>query len=70
MPAFAPESVRKPPKGHPNWEVFLSQVESDLFEAIERPLGYSNLSKEEWDAITSLASDRNIVKKRAAKDLV
>ena len=48
-------------------EVFLSQVESDLFKTIERPLGYSNLSKEEWDAIRSLADDRNIVIKRADK---
>ena len=48
-------------------EVFLSQVESDLFKAIERSLGYSNLSKEEWDAISSLADDRNVVIKRADK---
>ena len=46
IPAFVPISAWKPPKGHPNLEVFLSQVESDLFKAIERPLGYSNLSKE------------------------
>ena len=65
--AFAPKSAWKPPKGHPNLEVFLSQVESDLFKAIERPMGYSNLSKEEWDAIRSLADDRNIVIKRADK---
>ena len=67
IPAFAPKSAWKPPKDHPNLEVFLSQVESDLFKAIERPLGYSNLSKEEWDAIRSLADDRNIVIKRADK---
>ena len=67
IPAFAPKSAWKPPKGHPNLEVFLSQVESDLFKAIERPIGYSNLSKEEWDAIRPLADDRNIVIKRADK---
>ena len=49
-------------------EVFLSQVESDLCKAIERPLGYSNMSKEEWDAIRSLADNRNIVIKRADKE--
>ena len=65
IPAFTPKSAWKPPKGHRNLEVFLSQVESDLFKANERPLGYSNLSKEEWDATRSLADDRNIVKKRA-----
>ena len=65
IPTFAPKSVA--PKGHPNLEVFLWPVESDLFKAIERPLGYSNLSKEEWDTIRSLADDRNIVIKRADK---
>ena len=49
-------------------EVFLSQVESDLCKAIERPLGYSNMSKEEWDAIRSLTDNRNIVIKRADKE--
>ena len=67
IPTFAPKSAWKPPKGHPNLEVFLSQVESDLFKAIERPIGYSNLSKEEWDAIRLLVDDRNIVIKRADK---
>ena len=67
MPAFVPKSAWKPPKGHPNLEVFLSQVKYDLFKAIQRPVGYSNLSKEEWDAIRSLADDRNIVIKRADK---
>ena len=67
IPAFAPKSAWKPSKGHANVEVFLSQVESDLFKAIERRLGYSNVSKEEWDAIRSLADDKNIVIKRADK---
>ena len=55
MWAFAPKSAWKPPKGYPNKEVFTSSFDSDLFKAIERLLGYSNLSKEEWDAIRSLA---------------
>ena len=45
----------------------MSQVESDIFKAIGRPLGYSNLSREEWYAIRSLADDRNIVIKRTDK---
>ena len=49
------------------WKFFLSQIDSDLFKATERSLGYSNLSREEWDAIRSLADDRNIVIKRADK---
>ena len=67
IPAFAPKSAWKPPKGHTNLGVFLSQVESDLFKAIERPIGYSNLLKEEWDGIRSLVDDRNIVIKRVDK---
>ena len=42
-------------------EDFLRKVEADLLKAIEIPLEYSNLSKREWDAIRSLADDRNIV---------
>ena len=67
IPDFAPKSAWKQPKGHPNLEVFLTQAESDLFKAIERPLRYSNLSREEWDAIRSLADDGNIVIKTAYK---
>ena len=33
--------------GHPNLEVFLSQVESELFEITKEPTCYSNLSQEE-----------------------
>ena len=57
----------KPPKDYPNLKVFLNHVESDLFKAIERPLGYSNLSKEVWVVFRSRADDRNIVLKRADK---
>ena len=45
--AFASFSAWEPPKGYPNLEFFLSQVESYLFKAIEGPLGFSNLSREE-----------------------
>ena len=43
-------------------EVCLGQV-----KAIERHLGYFNLSKKEWDAIRSLDDDRNLAIKRAKK---
>ena len=49
------------------WKAFLNQVESDLFKVIEKPLGYSNLWKEESNAIRSLADDKSIVIKRADK---
>ena len=49
------------------WKAFLNQVESDLFKVIEKPLGYSNLWKEESNAIRSLADDKSIVIKKADK---
>ena len=64
---FSLKSNWKPPEGHPNLEVFLSQIENELFKTIETPLGYSNLSKEEWEAVRTLAGDCNIVIKKADK---
>ena len=46
-PVFAPKSTWKPPKGRPNLEGFLSQIEKELFELAETSLSYSNISKEE-----------------------
>ena len=66
-PVFSPESTWKPPKGHPNLEVFLSQIEKELFELAETSLGYSKFSKEEWQAMRGLANDRSIVIKKADK---
>ena len=43
-PAFSPKSNWKPPEGYPNLEVFLSQIENELFKTVETPLSYSNLS--------------------------
>ena len=56
-----------PPKGHPCLEVFLSQVEAELFKLSGSSIRYSNMSKDEWDAVRSLADDRRIVIKRADK---
>ena len=67
IPAFASKSIWKPPKGHPNLKVLLSQFESDVFKFIDLSLEYSNFSREEWDAIRALADDRNIVMKRTDK---
>ena len=66
-PAFSPKSSWKPPLGHPNLEVFLSQVENELFEITKEPTRYSNLSQEQWRAIRILADDRSIVIKKADK---
>ena len=51
------------PEGHVNLEVSLSQIENELFKTVEMPLGYSNLFKEEWDIVRTLADDCNTVKK-------
>ena len=53
--------------GHPNVEVFLSQIEHEIFKEVQSPLGYLHLSKEEWKAVCSLANDHNIVIKKADK---
>ena len=66
-PAFPPKCNWKPPGGYLNLEVFLSQVENELFKAVETPLSYYNLSTEEWVAVRTLADDRNIVVKKADK---
>ena len=44
-PVFAPKSPWKAPRGRPNLEIFLSQIEEELFELEETSLGYSNFSK-------------------------
>ena len=36
------KSTWKPPMGHPNVEVFLSQIEQKNFKEVQSPLGYSN----------------------------
>ena len=65
MPAFNPKSTWKPPNSSPRLELFLSQVEKDLFEMSKTTLGYSNFSKEEWQSLRSSADDRNIVIKKS-----
>ena len=67
IPAFSPKSTWTPPNGHPNLEVYLSQIENEVFKIPKEQLGYSNLSKLEWEAIRSLAGDRSIVIKKADK---
>ena len=56
-PAFITKSSWNPPKGHPCLEIYLSQVEKELFKLAVSRLGYSNFTKEEWIAIRSLADD-------------
>ena len=69
-PAFRVKSSWKPPKGHPNLEVFLRKIADELFKVIETPLNYSNLTKEEWQAIRYLADDRSIAIKKQIRVLL
>ena len=56
-----------PPQVHPNLEAYLSQVETELFSTADESLRYSNLSKEEWIGMRSMADGRSIIIKRADK---
>ena len=47
--------------------MLLSKIEEELFKIIETPLNYSNLTKEEWQAVRSLADDRSTAIKKADK---
>ena len=67
VPTFSPKSSCKPPKGHPNLEVFLSQLENEVYKMPFENLKHSNTSKEEWQAMRALADDSTIVIKRADK---
>ena len=69
VPVFNPKSRWQPPQGHPFLEVFLSQVENELLELPKADIIYSNLSREEWNAIRSLSDDRTTVIKKADKGL-
>ena len=66
-PTFTPKSKCKPPKGHSGWEVFLNQIEKELFKLVVSLLNYSNFSNEEWQAMRSLVNDRSVVIKKADK---
>ena len=67
QPSFSPKSSWSLTVGHPNLEVFLSQIEQELFRIPDKSLTYSNLTREEWQTIRSLADDRSIVIKKADK---
>ena len=50
-----------------NLEVYLSQMENEIFKISKEQLGYPNLSNLEWEAVRSLTGDRSIVIKKADK---
>ena len=68
-PAFCPKSNWNPPPRHPGLELFLSQLEKEIFtslfnDSISIP---SSISKEEREALRGLEDDRSIVRKQADK---
>ena len=67
VPVFNPKSRWQPPQGYPCLEFFLNQVENELSELPKADIKYSNLSREEWNAIRSLADDGNVITKKADK---
>ena len=66
-PSFRPKSVWKPPKGYASLEVFLSQLEKELFSNEINEPTQRNLSAEEWKALRALAADKTIAIKAADK---
>ena len=67
IPAFRSKSGWLPPKCHASLEIFLSQLEKELFtNHLDEP-SQSNLFAEEWKALRNLALDRSVVIKGADK---
>ena len=57
-PAFCPKSKWKPPPGHPGLELFLSQLEKEIFNGLlnDSISILSNMFKEEWEALRGLGT--------------
>ena len=67
-PVSIPKSRWQPLQDHLCCEVFLSQVENELLELPNADIKYSNLLREDWNVIRSLADDRIIIIKKADKE--
>ena len=68
-PLFHLKSNWKPPPGHLRLELFLSQLEKEIFNGfLNNSLSVpSNISKEWWESLRGLADYRSIVIKQADK---
>ena len=64
-PARCPKSSWKPRPGRPSLELFLSEIEKDIFESLVKDS--KSINSEEWDASRGLADDRSIVIKKVGK---
>ena len=67
IPAFRIKSNWSSPKGHLALEMFLSQMEGEMFSPLPGNSTSYNLTKEEWKAMRGLAENRSIVIKPADK---
>ena len=64
---FRPKSTWTPLKGYPSLEMFLSQVEKELFEYVPQRVRNDNLCKNEWQILKTLIEDNSIIIKPADK---
>ena len=62
-PVFTPKSNWKPPKGQTSLEVFLSQIEKEVFELAESLLKKFDFSEEEWQAMVNVKDSEDFIKK-------
>ena len=68
IPIFPPKSNWTPPVGYPNLEMFLSELEKELFEDDNfSHFHRRNFSWEEWKALRDLVENKSIVIKSAYK---
>ena len=61
IPAFRIKSNWSSTKGHPALEMFLNQMEGEIFSLLPGNSASYNLTKVEWKAMRGLAEDRSIV---------
>ena len=64
---FRPKSTWTPPKDCPSLEMFLSQVENELFKYVPQRVQKYNRSKNEWQILKTLIQDNSIIIKPADK---
>ena len=64
---FKPKSKFNPKNENQVLETYLKCVENSIMDVSDKGKSYSNLSKEEWDALSDLINDKSIVIKSADK---
>ena len=65
LPAFRNKSNWNPPKEHSALQMFLSQLEGDIFSVLPGNTSSYNLTKNEWLTMRGLAEDMSIIIKPA-----